>query len=126
MFNRLVLSAALTLVVLAGPAAAQTDAMRAMVGTWELSDADHERFCTATFKLNPIGTGFGLDLEPKCIQLFPSLRGVVAWSFGRRDMLVLNTAAGQTVLELLEAEAGTYEGLRPNEGRYILQNAAVV
>jgi hypothetical protein len=35
-------------------------------------------------------------------------------------------ATGTPVLEMLEVEAGTYEGLRPNEGRYVLQNPAVV
>ena len=50
---------------------------------------------------------------------------MAAWTFGKNDALMLVDAAGKPVLELLEVEAGMYEGLRPNEGRYFLQNAAV-
>jgi hypothetical protein len=119
-----------TLAVLDGaPARAQTppsDAAKAMVGTWELSNADHDRLCSVTFKLNPAGAFYGIELDPSCAEQFPATRDIVSWSFGKRDMLLLNDARGQPILELLEAEAGTYEGLRPNEGRYVLQNAAVV
>jgi hypothetical protein len=110
-----------------GPAAAQTpsDAAKAMVGAWELSNADRDKTCTVNFKLGTAGPTFGLDLEKKCGDTFPAVRGIVGWTFGRNDALLLVDAAGKPVLELLEVEAGMYEGLRPNEGRYFLQNAAV-
>jgi hypothetical protein len=110
-----------------GPAAAQTpsDAAKAMVGAWELSNADRDKTCTVNFKLGTAGPTYGLDLEKKCGETFPAVRGIVGWTFGRNDALLLVDAAGKPVLELLEVEAGMYEGLRPNEGRYLLQNAAV-
>jgi len=120
-------AAALGLLLASGPAAAQappSDAAKAMVGAWELSDADREKTCTVNFKLGP-GANYPIDLEKKCGDAFPTIRGIVAWTFGRNDMLVLVDVAGRPVLELLEVEAGIYEGLRPNEGRYFLQNAAV-
>src|SRR5499426_800202 len=109
------------------PAAqAQSDAAKAMVGsTWELSNADRDRTCTINFKLGPSSASYPIELDGKCQQAFPALRGIAAWTFGRNDNLQLVDAAGKQVLELLEVEAGLYEGLRPNEGRYILQNAAV-
>jgi len=110
-----------------GPAAAQTptDAAKAMVGAWELSNADRDKTCTVNFKLGTAGPTYGIDLEKKCGETFPGIRGIVGWTFGRNDSLLLVDAGGKPVLELLEVEAGMYEGLRPNEGRYLLQNAAV-
>jgi invasion protein IalB len=123
--------AAVLLIAMLAPAAAQapapapSDAAKGMVGAWELSDADHEKTCTMNFKLTPVGGNYALEPEKKCGDVFPGIRGVAGWTFGRSDNLVLTDAAGKQVLELLEVEAGIYEGLRPNEGRYILQNAAV-
>jgi len=124
----IVLVAALMLAAMA-PAAAQTpapsDAAKGMVGAWELSDAERERTCTVNFKLTPAGSNYALEPDKKCGEVFPGIRSIAGWTFGRSDNLVLTDAAGKQVLELLEVEAGLYEGLRPNEGRYILQNAAV-
>lgn len=121
--------AALLMIGLAAPAVAQTpapsDAAKNMVGAWELSDADHEKTCTVNFKLTPAGGNYALEPDKKCGDVFPGIRGIAGWTFGRTDNLVLTDTAGKQVLELLEVEAGIYEGLRPNEGRYILQNAAV-
>src|SRR5919198_5192616 len=119
------------LILLAGlaPAAAQapapSDAAKAMVGTWELSNADRDKTCTVTMKLAPAGTTHVLEPEKKCGETFPAIRSVTGWTFGRHDNLLLVDASGKPVLEMLEVEAGLYEGLRPNEGRYFLQNAAV-
>jgi protease inhibitor Inh len=109
------------------PAAAQTpsDAAKAMVGTWEMSNADRDRTCTINLKVAPVGTNYALEPEKKCGDAFPPMRAITAWTFGRNDSLLLLDSGGRTVLELLEVEAGMYEGLRPNEERYFLQNAAV-
>jgi Protease inhibitor Inh len=121
--------AALLLIGLAGPTAAQapapSDAVKGMVGAWELSDADREKTCTVNFKLTPAGANYALELDRKCAEAFPAVRALAGWNFGRNDNLMLTDAAGKPMLELLEVEAGLYEGLRPNEGRYFLQNAAV-
>jgi hypothetical protein len=122
------LAAVLVIGMLAAAAAqapAPSDAAKGMVGAWELSDADHEKTCTVTFKLTQAGANYALEPEKKCGDVFPAIRGVAGWTFSRNDNLVLTDASGKQVLELLEVEAGIYEGLRPNEGRYILQNAAV-
>jgi hypothetical protein len=109
----------------AAQAPAPSDAAKAMVGAWELSNADRDKTCTVNFKLSPTGANYAMDLEKKCAEAFPAVRAIVAWTFGKNDSLLLVDAAGKPLLELLEVEAGMYEGLRPNEGRYFLQNAAV-
>jgi hypothetical protein len=114
-----------------GAARAQTvapqpsDAAKAMVGGWELSNADRDKTCTINFKLGPAATSYPVELDKKCGEAFPATRPVVAWTFGKNDMLLLIDNTGKPVLEMLEVEGGMYEGLRPNEGRYFLQNAAV-
>jgi hypothetical protein len=123
------LIAVLLLVAAIGPVAAQapapSDAAKAMVGAWEMSNADRDKTCTVNFKLAPAGANYAIELDKKCSETFPSIRAIVAWTFGRNDALLLVDATGKPLLELLEVEAGMYEGLRPNEGRYFLQNAAV-
>jgi Protease inhibitor Inh len=90
-----------------------------------MSNADRDRTCTITFKLGSNAASYPLDLDKGCGEAFPSIRTATAWTFGRNDMLLFVDAKGATLLELLEVEAGMFEGLRPNEGRYFLQNAAV-
>ncbi len=128
MVRRLAAFAVVTLAICC-PAHAQapgpSDAVKAMVGTWELSNADRDRTCTITFRLGNAPAAYPLDLDKGCADAFPAIRGVAAWTIGRNDVLLLVDAKGSSLLELLEVEAGMYEGLRPNEGRYFLQNAAV-
>src|SRR5262245_3393603 len=123
---------ALLVATFAGHADAQTappggpsDAAKAMVGSWELANADRDRTCAISFKLGPNAASYPIELEKKCGEAFPPTRAIVAWTLGKNDMLLLVDNTGKPVLELLEVEGGMYEGLRPNEGRYFLQNAAV-
>jgi Protease inhibitor Inh len=104
---------------------APSDAAKAMVGTWELSNADRDRTCNITFKLGTAPGGYPIDLDKGCGEAFPAIRAVVAWTIGKNDMLLLVDGKGASQLELLEVEAGMFEGLRPNEGRYFLQNASL-
>jgi hypothetical protein len=106
-------------------AAPPSDAAKAMVGAWELSNADRDKTCTVNLKLAPTAGNYLIELDRKCGETFPATRPIVAWTFGKNDMLLLVDNTGKPVLELLEVEGGLYEGLRPNEGRYFLQNAAV-
>jgi hypothetical protein len=109
------------------PPAAPTpsETAKAMAGTWEMSNADRDRTCSVTFKLDPAGPGFGLEPDKACADVFAPIRDMASWSFGRHDMLLLHDGSGKVLIELLEVEAGMFEGLRPNEERYFLQNAAV-
>jgi hypothetical protein len=126
----MVLRAALVLVVTlllaAGDQArAQSDAVKAMAGTggWEISNADRDKTCTVTFKADPARTGYKLDLDPACGNVFPFIKDVEGWTLSN-DVVRLVDARGKTVFEFTEVESGMYEAERPSEGLFFLQNAA--
>jgi hypothetical protein len=113
------------LVMLAPFAAAQTgDSGTPMVGPWELSNAEHDKACTLTFKLDTAGPGRGLELEKSCAEKFPEIRDVTAWAIGSDDALRLLDARGRPMLELVEVENGLFEPLHPGAKLYFLQTMA--
>src|ERR1700686_3618330 len=65
------------------------DSAKAMIGTWEFSNADRDKICTATFKEDRTKIGFKVEFDANCGELFPLVRGVVAWSFPDNDLLRL-------------------------------------
>lgn len=126
----MVLRAALVLVVTlllaAGDQArAQSDAVKAMAGSggWEISNADRDKTCTVTFKADPARTGYKLDLDPACGNVFPFIREVEGWTLSN-DVVRLVDARGKAIFEFTEVESGMYEAERPAEGLFFLQNAA--
>jgi hypothetical protein len=126
-------SAAALAFLLAGPGAelawgqgppALSDAAKALLGGWEISDADRDRTCGVTFRGEAAAGGLKLDLDPTCATAFPATKDIAAWSLAPDGTLRLTDAAGRPVLELTEVESGIYDGFRPGEGRYVLQNSA--
>jgi hypothetical protein len=120
---------ALLLALAAGSAMAQTppadsDATKAMLGAWEMSNADRDRTCILVFKNEPGPGGLRLDVDRACTGAFPVTKDVVAWGLGEKDVVRLLDARGRTLLELSEVESGIYEGQRPGEGLYFLQSLA--
>jgi hypothetical protein len=119
---------AIGLVFAASPALAQplsepTDAAKALVGMWELSNPDRDRRCTVTFKLDPVPPGRSVGMAPACGVAFPDLRTVAAWTMGRDDSLRLIDNKGSVLLELSEVENGMYE-TSPSFTHYFLQTLA--
>ena len=122
---------ACVLVALAGgPALAQaptppqpSDAARALVGVWELSNPDRDRKCQLTFRLDPAGPGRGVAQSSACAAAFPDLRAIAAWIMGTDDALKLVDAKGDVLLELNEVESGMYE-TTPSFTHYFLQTLA--
>jgi hypothetical protein len=47
---------------------------------------------------------------------------VVSWSVKGLDIVRLQDAEGQPVIDMTEVESGIFEGVRPGEGVYLLQN----
>jgi Protease inhibitor Inh len=97
------------------------DTGRSLVGGWELSNADHDRTCTITFKTDAGQGGSKLELDPSCASVFPLTKPIVAWKFTPRDVLQLIDARGRAAIEFSEVETGMYEAERP-EGIYFLQS----
>jgi protease inhibitor Inh len=118
--------AALAWLALALPAhAQQQDALKKeMIGQWELSTTERSKTCVVTIKNEAAAGGLKLELEPGCAAALPFTRDIKAWSIKGLDIVRLQDAAGQAVIDFTEVESGIFEGLRQGEGVYILQNLA--
>jgi Protease inhibitor Inh len=96
-----------------------------MIGQWELSTTERSKTCVVTLKSDPAPQGLKLELEPGCAVALPFTKDITAWSIkGLGDIVRLQDAAGQSVIDLTEVESGILEGMRTGEGIYILQNLA--
>jgi hypothetical protein len=96
-----------------------------MIGQWELSTTERSKTCVVTLKNDSTPQGLKLELEPGCAAALPFTRDIAAWSIkGLGDIVRLQDAAGQAVIDFTEVESGIFEGLRQGEGIYILQNLA--
>jgi Protease inhibitor Inh len=101
-----------------------SDAANALVGTWEFSNADHDKICHFNFRTDAVTGGYRLDIDKNCPTLFPSTKDMTGWAIDNYGSLRLIDARGNSVVELTEVENGMYDGFTPEEGRYILQSAA--
>jgi Protease inhibitor Inh len=96
-----------------------------MIGQWELSTTERSKTCVVTLKNDATPQGLKLELEPGCAAALPFTKDITAWSIkGLGDIVRLQDAAGQAVIDFTEVESGIFEGLRQGEGIYILQNLA--
>ena len=95
-----------------------------MVGQWELSTTERSKTCVVTLKSDASPQGMKLELEPGCAAALPFTKEITAWSIAGLDIVRLQNAAGQPVIDFTEVESGILEGLRQGEGIYILQNLA--
>jgi Protease inhibitor Inh len=112
--------------VLALPAQAQQqDALKKeMIGQWELSTTERSKTCVVTIKNEAAPGGLKLELEPGCAAALPFTQAIKAWSIKGLDIVRLQDATGNSVIDFTEVESGIFEGLRQGEGVYILQNLA--
>jgi hypothetical protein len=120
-------AAALTaLLALASPLAAQdaSSLKKDMIGQWELATTERSKTCVVTMKSDTAPQGFKLELEPNCSKALPFTKDITAWNIKGLDIVRLQDAAGQPVIDFTEVESGIFEGLRTGEGVYILQNLA--
>jgi protease inhibitor Inh len=110
----------------AAPALAQDAASlkKSMIGQWELSTTERSKTCVVTMKNDTTPQGLKLELEPNCAAALPFTKDITAWNVRGLDIVRLQDAAGQPVIDFTEVESGIFEGLRQGEGVYILQNLA--
>src|ERR1700733_4439914 len=95
-----------------------------MVGQWELSTTERSKTCVVTLKGDSTPQGLKLELEPGCAAALPFTKDIAAWNVKGLDIVRLQDAGGQPVIDFTEVESGIFEGVRQNEGVYILQNLA--
>jgi hypothetical protein len=125
MHLRLPVIAVLALVAFVLPARAQQDTLKKeMIGQWELSTTERSKTCVVTMKNEASPQGLKLELEPACAAALPFTKDITAWSVKGLDIVRMQDAAGQPVIDFTEVETGIFEGLRQGEGVYILQNLA--
>jgi hypothetical protein len=118
--------AALAWLALALPAQAQQqDALKKeMIGQWELSTTERSKTCVVTLKPDASPQGLKLELEPGCAAALPFTKDITGWNVRGLDIVRLQDATGEAVIDFTEVEAGILEGVRSGEGVYILQNLA--
>jgi protease inhibitor Inh len=104
--------------------AALGDSAKALIGTWEFSNADRDKICLATFKSDSTKLGFKVEFEKKCAELFPVVSDVAAWTFPDNDLLRFVDSQGKALVEFSEVEDGIYEAPTPGLGVLFLQSAA--
>ena len=116
-----------SLLALASPARPQdaSTLKKDMIGQWELATTERSKTCVVTLKGDTMPQGLKLELEPSCAAALPFTKEITAWNIkGLGDIVRLQDAAGQPVIDFTEVESGIFEGLRTGEGVYILQNLA--
>jgi hypothetical protein len=115
-----------TLLALALPARSQDSSTlkKDMVGQWELATTERSKTCVVTLKGDATPQGLKLELEPSCAAALPFTKDITSWNIRGLDIVRLQDATGQPVIDFTEVESGIFEGLRTGEGVYILQNLA--
>jgi hypothetical protein len=118
---------ALGVTVVCGASARAQDARSLtndMIGQWELSTAGRDKTCVITLKGDTSPQGLKLELDKGCGDALPFTKAITAWSVKGLDIVRLQDAKGQSVIDVTEVESGIFEGLRQGEGVYLLQNLA--
>ncbi|WP_315774075.1 MULTISPECIES: AprI/Inh family metalloprotease inhibitor [unclassified Bradyrhizobium] len=95
-----------------------------MIGQWELATTERSKTCVVTLKPDAAPRGQKLELEPGCAAALPFTKDIAGWNVKGLDIVSLQAANGEAVIDFTEVEAGIFEGLRQGEGVYILQNLA--
>ncbi|MGC1558880.1 MAG: protease inhibitor Inh/omp19 family protein, partial [Bradyrhizobium sp.] len=83
-----------------------------MIGQWELSTTERSKTCVVTLKADSSPQGLKLELEPGCSKALPFTQDISAWNVKGLDIVRLQDAAGQPVIDFTEVESGIFEGVR--------------
>ncbi len=105
---------------------APSDAARAMVGVWEISNAARDKTCPVTFAVDAGDGGLKLELDPGCRAAFPSLKDVAAWAIGPNDSVRLLNSKGVIILDFSEVESHMYEAERKGEELFFMRTQAAI
>jgi hypothetical protein len=110
--------------VQAKPASAIGESAKKVIGSWEFSNADRDKKCTANFSSERAAIGFKVEFDKNCASLFPLVADIAGWNFPDNDLLRLLDSQGKPLVEFSEVEDGIYEAPTPGVGVLFLQNAA--
>jgi hypothetical protein len=98
-----------------------SEAVKAMVGAWEISNADRDKACAVTLKGEAVKGAYKIDMDKSCAEALPFTREAQAWTIVNDTVRIID-ARGRIILQFTEVEGGLYEGERPAEGLYFLQS----
>ena len=100
--------------IVASSARAQdaADLKKDMVGQWELSTTDRSKTCVVTLKPDSTPQGLKLELEPGCAAALPFTKEITGWNVKGLDIVRLQDATGEAVVDFTQVEAGILEGTR--------------
>jgi hypothetical protein len=88
-----------------------------MIGQWELATTERSKTCVVTMKGDTTPQGLKLELEPGCAAALPFTKEITAWNIKGLDIVRMQDAAGQPVIDFTEVESGIFEGLADRRGR---------
>jgi hypothetical protein len=92
-----------------------------MLGTWEFSNAERDKTCTADFKSDAATVGNKVAFDSNCAALFPLVANIAGWKYPDNDLLYLLNAQGEALVEFSEVEDGMFEAPTPGLGVLFLQ-----
>src|SRR5262245_6458239 len=102
---------ALAAVIVCGASARAQDARSLtndMIGQWELSTAGRDKTCVVTLKGDATPQGLKLELDKGCGDALPFTKSIAAWSVKGLDIVRLQDAKGQSVIDVTEVESGIF------------------
>lgn len=105
-------------------APAPSEAVRNMIGAWELSNVARDLRCVVSFRLDPAPPGRALGFEGDCAAVIPALKDAAAWTIDSRDALHFIDARGNLLIEFTEVEVGMYDTSRAGGPLFFLQTLA--
>src|SRR3954447_16646446 len=76
-----------------------------MIGQWELSTTERSKTCVVTLKPDSSPQGLKLELESTCAAALPFTRDIRTWSIAGLDIVRLQDATGQSVIDFTEVES---------------------
>jgi hypothetical protein len=107
-----------------GPAVQANDAVKDLLGAWEMSNVDRDATCVISLRADTAPGGMKLDFDKAaCATAFPPMKDVTVWSLVN-DAIRLTDTRGRIAFEFTEVEDGMYESLRAGQPLTFLQNAA--
>src|SRR5207249_6839113 len=77
-----------------------------MIGQWELATTERSKTCVVTLKGDTTSQGLKLELEPGCAAALPFTKEITAWNIKGLDIVRMQDAAGQPVIDFTEVESG--------------------
>jgi len=83
-----------------------------MVGQWELSTTERSKTCVVTLKSDSTPQGLKLELEPGCAKALPFTKDITAWNVKGLDIVRLQDATGQSVIDFTEVGNGLKSSIR--------------